>query len=367
MALTLEAKKELDEYIDKYSKQKFKFNLIVVTGFLITNISAIAILYNSIVEKAAKTAVIEVQDTVDEIKDSYKFMHDVITEQIKIISNDYGEAKATIGVLSKVSVTNTELVNKISHDIQEMEVKKNICKNKLAVFEQKLSEIEKIDIQLEDNIKQKKHDLSEIEKSLSTLIKNITNLEGDEGRKRIDNLKKLNEYASSNNLITDKIDLIESRLDMINQAPVGTIVAFSGPKENIPKGWVICDGREHSIAKGTTYHYLFKTIGYKWSKNKEGNTFNIPNLNGFFLRGATNNENIGRFENDQIGEHYHTYSQVDIVGSKKDENCIKVDTYERGSADAIYKKMYEINTSVWNPKKETRPKNVSIYWIIKYK
>ena len=66
--------------------------------------------------------------------------------------------------------------------------------------------------------------------------------------------------------------------------PAGMIVPFAGPKENIPDGWLLCDG---ATVSRTTFFALFKAIGTAWGQGDGTTTFNLPDLRGMFLRGVS--------------------------------------------------------------------------------
>lgn len=66
-----------------------------------------------------------------------------------------------------------------------------------------------------------------------------------------------------------------------NGVPVGTIVAYGGDKNNVPEGWLLCDGA--SVAQAD-YPQLYAIIGSAWGES--GSSFNLPDLRGRFLRGV---------------------------------------------------------------------------------
>ena len=66
--------------------------------------------------------------------------------------------------------------------------------------------------------------------------------------------------------------------------PAGSIIPFAGPDENVPDGWILCDGRELSR---TEYQRLYDAIGVAWGTGDGATTFNIPDLRGMFLRGKS--------------------------------------------------------------------------------
>lgn len=82
-----------------------------------------------------------------------------------------------------------------------------------------------------------------------------------------------------------------------NGVPTGTIVAFAGQEANIPKGWVLCDGRSLTTIENSKN--LIALIGN-----------NVPNLQGMFLRGtgtsAVNNQagpTLGNTQDDAFESH----------------------------------------------------------------
>lgn len=69
--------------------------------------------------------------------------------------------------------------------------------------------------------------------------------------------------------------------------PIGTIVSFAGEENNIPKGWLICNGQ---ILSKDKYPMLFNTIGTIWGGTGTPN-FYLPDLRGLFLRGVAGESN----------------------------------------------------------------------------
>lgn len=69
----------------------------------------------------------------------------------------------------------------------------------------------------------------------------------------------------------------------------GTIAAFA--MQNLPNGWLECDGRAISRE---TYKTLLNAIGLTWGIGDGVNTFNIPDLRGMFLRGYDAGRGIDR-------------------------------------------------------------------------
>lgn len=66
--------------------------------------------------------------------------------------------------------------------------------------------------------------------------------------------------------------------------PAGMVSPFAGPEDNIPEGWLLCDG---SAISRTEYANLYNVIGVCWGIGDGSTTFNLPDLRGLFLRGVS--------------------------------------------------------------------------------
>lgn len=64
--------------------------------------------------------------------------------------------------------------------------------------------------------------------------------------------------------------------------PAGVIVPYGG--ENIPAGWLLCDG---SPVSRSNYSKLYEAIGICWGNGDGTTTFNLPDMRGMFLRGVS--------------------------------------------------------------------------------
>jgi|GEM_PF-4713301 len=112
---------------------------------------------------------------------------------------------------------------------------------------------------------------------------------------------KIQSYSSLNTRIS-KLEEDLSNLSNSHKAviPIGTIISFSTDYvEGTLVDWLPCDGRSLSIEK---YPTLFNQIGYAWGG--EGDEFNLPNLNGQFLRGL---DKKGQVDKDHA-------NRIDIKG-----------------------------------------------------
>jgi len=172
--------------------------------------------------------------------------------------------------------------------------------------------------------------------------------------------------------------------------PIGSIVAFAGPKDKVPDGWLICDGtlydRTEKIPRTAKLKYaaLFDAIGVTWGGDA-ANKFAVPDLNGLFLRGVSEKSgndpdsekrdvsrldlpsqgnkgnNVGSKQNDAINDHTHTYpygSWQNNGDKGSGIGYVGVDQQQTWSTRGIVEPKIKST--------ETRPKNANVYYIIKY-
>jgi microcystin-dependent protein len=94
----------------------------------------------------------------------------------------------------------------------------------------------------------------------------------------------------------------------ISPVPSGSVLSFAGSAA--PTGYLLCDG---SAISRTTYATLFAAIGTVYGIGNGTTTFNIPNTQGVFLRGA-GSQTIsgisytgiaGTAQGDQMQGHIH--------------------------------------------------------------
>ena len=167
--------------------------------------------------------------------------------------------------------------------------------------------------------------------------------------------------------------------------PVGTVVAFAGNIASSPTdapsdyttniealGWMLCDGRACEVSK---YPELFAVLGYLYGG--ENGQFNIPNYRGLFLRGVDGNtgrdpdaskrtpskngtkDGVASLQEDALQIHQHSYQLVsETTGGAENKAAMLVESATNFTTNPLNS---EARTS-----QETRPKNVYVYYIIKY-
>ncbi len=93
-----------------------------------------------------------------------------------------------------------------------------------------------------------------------------------------------------------------------NGEPVGTVLTFPG--NTPPRGYLKANGQEVSR---TQYKRLYAVIGVKYGSGDGATTFNLPDYRGEFLRGfddgrgvdTERQQEVGVYQSDQIKSHGH--------------------------------------------------------------
>ena len=155
---------------------------------------------------------------------------------------------------------------------------------------------------------------------------------------------------------------------LTNVIPVGTILSYAGILKNIPEDWMVCDGRGLSSAN---YPELFSALQSSWGNasgdDSSATDFNIPDLRGMFLRGVSmgsGNDPDAEYREAPVagansGDNIGTV-QVDASGSSSDFS--NTSSYVTESAVRIQGSVKTLTVKANN---EVRPKNASVYYIIK--
>lgn len=171
-----------------------------------------------------------------------------------------------------------------------------------------------------------------------------------------------------------------------SDAPVGTIIPYSGDAKTQrdtlkAAGWLICDGAELSQ---TEYKELFDTIGQAFGSPADGR-FNIPDFRGLFLRGVSEDSGndpdaasrtalhdngnagnaVGSFQPWATGKPRKDFTATipknKIGNSKLDKGACVDDAGKYRDEDGYG------DTDGTGGDKETRPINVYVYYLIKWK
>ena len=158
--------------------------------------------------------------------------------------------------------------------------------------------------------------------------------------------------------------------------PPGSVMAYMGT--TAPAGWLFCDG---SLQSRTNYAALFAVIGTASGAGDGATTFNLPDMRGYFLRGADNAAGYRDPDQDQRtnqapggnwGNYVGSY-QADMYASHTHSiiNPPNISFYV-GAGGTGFQAGGDYSGPNYVPSvgasggNETRPKNVYVNYIIKY-
>jgi microcystin-dependent protein len=168
--------------------------------------------------------------------------------------------------------------------------------------------------------------------------------------------------------------------------PTGAIMPFA--MNSAPSGWLAANG---TAVSRTTYATLFAAVGTTYGTGDGSTTFNLPDLRGYFVRGAgTNTDGLtagtfGAKQTGSVGPHTHsgttgndspdhTHSTTFRassgygVGTPSATASGFATTAEYSSSGASARHQHSFTTSSQSPSgtTETRPANIALLYCIKF-
>jgi microcystin-dependent protein len=176
---------------------------------------------------------------------------------------------------------------------------------------------------------------------------------------------------SSGNLSTPALDNSTVRLvsNTVVSGPAGSIIMFAGSAA--PTGYLMCDG---SAVSRTTYATLYSVIGTTYGSGDGSTTFNLPNTQGVFIRGAGSQTisgvsysgTLGAKQNDAFASHTHSDSghQHGTYGSIADSGSQSSPLVPQVSISGVTSVSYA-NIQPSGSGTETKPANLTLNYIIK--
>ena len=157
---------------------------------------------------------------------------------------------------------------------------------------------------------------------------------------------------------------------------VGMIGAFSmatTTEWKTTNRWIVCDG---SAISRTIYSDLFTVVGTTWGIGDGSSTFNLPNLQGAFLRGTgtgtINARNktavaVGSFQEDNFQSHHHQYrSEGWQTGYSGGMNLVTTSTNYNETMTTNHDIVQYGSNGTPRHTSETYPYNASVQFCIKY-
>ena len=160
-------------------------------------------------------------------------------------------------------------------------------------------------------------------------------------------------------------------------AMVGTITPIG--MSSVPTGFLLCDG---AAINRTTYAVLFSAVGTTWGAGDSSTTFNIPDLEGAFLRGSgtstlftqDSTTTLAAVQSDKFQAHFHTWSGAKQQGGNSTHNNqmttaqnATTNQFTNTSLDETgYATDSTLSGGTPRATTETRPNNIGVRYCIKY-
>lgn len=179
-----------------------------------------------------------------------------------------------------------------------------------------------------------------------------------------------------------------SSLVSSNLLPAGAVMPFAN--NSVPVGWLAANGAAVSRA---TYASLFTALGTTYGTGDGSTTFNLPDLRGYFVRGAGTNSDttasgtFGAKQADAVIAHTHSGTTGGMSANESHRHGISVTGLGLGgggSNPVQSSNTYGVNnTSITNTSTahthtftsssqspagatETRPNNIAMLYCIKF-
>lgn len=183
------------------------------------------------------------------------------------------------------------------------------------------------------------------------------------------------------------------RRSLLDIIPPGITLAFAG--KSIPTGWLLCDGRFY---ERTTHPELFEAIGNTYGSS--GSRFKVPDLRNQFIRGmGESGRSLGSTQDDSfiththlaesvgVDDHFHTLNidntffniqqptrifnhDIGPPGHRNHRTILFVDFVQgetNQEGDHVHDVVVSNNKNSFEAEElETRPRNMALYFIIKF-
>lgn len=178
--------------------------------------------------------------------------------------------------------------------------------------------------------------------------------------------------ASTQDAEYDRAAALIGRLAM----PPGSVVAYAGA--DVPVGWLVCDG---SPVSRTEYPQLFAAIGLRYGNGGgQPGMFTLPDYQGRFLRGVSGASGTDPDANQRDapwvgGERGNVVGSTQPDALQNHHHGLETAQYEKGpNGNTLYRREPGGNGAVIDSggasgatiAAETRPRNVSVMWLIRY-
>lgn len=199
-------------------------------------------------------------------------------------------------------------------------------------------------------------------------------------------------------LVVIRYDGTQFQLEISAATPVGLSVGtvMGWPMTTVPGGWLECDG---SAVSRSTYAALFAALSTSYGIGDGSTTFNLPNYKDYFLRGfdasgtdaasrtdrgdGTTGANVGTKQAGGVESHTHIATSTSVVTDSGHTHNLPGNSGAGGAATLNAVNINALNdrnvtsgssttgvtvatttTNATTGGTDTRPKNVTVKWII---
>lgn len=182
------------------------------------------------------------------------------------------------------------------------------------------------------------------------------------------NLRTIHVFPSQDSYETNQgsVGADDLALIPVDILPTGTIFAFAG--NNIPSGYLPCNGSEISR---TTYADLFNVIGTTYGSGDGSTTFNLPDLTDKFIQGSNTAGTVksaglpnitGYSDWNQNGKDYS------FDGAFKSSTHQAGADVGSGSSTGVWKLNFDASDSnnIYGNSNTVQPPALTMRYIIKY-
>ena len=161
-----------------------------------------------------------------------------------------------------------------------------------------------------------------------------------------------------------------TRQQILSLMPSGVVLPFATP--TVPAGWLKCSGQAVSR---TDYADLFSAIGTTYGAGNGTTTFNLPNLQGEFIRGLDETRGVdpGRTLGSSQGGQMPAHTHIGGYGSNSIADFGRYGGVDTGVGATRYslssgpesRSPYVSTTGGTANNSENRPRNVALLFCIK--
>jgi microcystin-dependent protein len=279
-------------------------------------------------------------------EDAYKLICDLLYELKGVgdIIDDDSIATNKIWSANKLSNLNTNNVKAEEitvHELSEVNTWLDITAADLAAHKALIADnsisvnktwsSNKLSLELENYVREDALDMEEtvtefIDK-LSGVIGNVDELSTDNKASLVDAIVELVEKIGDLSTLETpvKTDLVSCINDLYGRiVPVGAVIPYGGDINNIPEGFLLCDGSEYNV---DDYVDLYNAIKYTFTSSSSNDLtkFNVPNMCGrvpvglldtsehFNELGKIGGEESVTLTQDNLPAHSHTYNLLSFT------------------------------------------------------